>query len=68
TTGIVEFDLPTPLQIIDTEQRYIFSAIGTYSAFAHVIHGLAGSGKSMLLQCLNIRAYLLLTAAPTPCC
>ncbi|MFM7983213.1 MAG: hypothetical protein ACKPKO_28225, partial [Candidatus Fonsibacter sp.] len=29
TTGVVEFDLPKPLQIIDTEERDILSAIGT---------------------------------------
>ncbi|MFM7979566.1 MAG: hypothetical protein ACKPKO_09645, partial [Candidatus Fonsibacter sp.] len=52
TTGVVEFDLPKPLQIIDTEQRDILSAIGTSNAPVHVIHGLAGCGKSMLLQCL----------------
>ncbi|MFM7979442.1 MAG: AAA family ATPase [Candidatus Fonsibacter sp.] len=39
-------------QIIDTEQRDILSAIGTSNAPVHVIHGLAGCGKSMLLQCL----------------
>ncbi|MFM7977938.1 MAG: hypothetical protein ACKPKO_01370, partial [Candidatus Fonsibacter sp.] len=52
TSGVVEFDLPIPLQIIDSEQRDILSAIGTCNTPVHVIHGLAGCGKSMLLQCL----------------
>ncbi|MFM7989054.1 MAG: hypothetical protein ACKPKO_58050, partial [Candidatus Fonsibacter sp.] len=51
-TGEVEFDLPIPLQIIDAEQRENHRAIRTSSAPVHVIHGLAGYGKSMMLQCL----------------
>ncbi|MFM7986052.1 MAG: hypothetical protein ACKPKO_42735, partial [Candidatus Fonsibacter sp.] len=74
TTGAVEFDLPIPLQIIDAEQRGIRSAIGASNAPVHVIHGLAGCGKSMLLQGL-VAIYathhsrlsdLLLTAGPEP--
>ena len=45
-------DLPLPLQIIDAEQRGILRATGAPAAPAHVIHALAGFGKSLLLQCL----------------
>ncbi|MFM7978936.1 MAG: hypothetical protein ACKPKO_06430, partial [Candidatus Fonsibacter sp.] len=74
TTGVVEFDLPMPLQIIDTKQRGIFSATGTSNAPVHVIHGLAGCGKSMMMQCL-VAIYathhsrlsdMLMTLAPKP--
>ncbi|MFM7987132.1 MAG: hypothetical protein ACKPKO_48255, partial [Candidatus Fonsibacter sp.] len=51
TQGI-EFDQPLPVKIIDAAQREILSAIVVASAPVHVIHGLAGCGKSMLLQCL----------------
>ncbi|MFM7982778.1 MAG: hypothetical protein ACKPKO_25990, partial [Candidatus Fonsibacter sp.] len=52
TTGIVDFNLPISLQIIDAEQRDILSVIGTANDPGHVIYGLAGCGMSMMLQCL----------------
>jgi len=44
--------LPPSLQIIDDEQRAILSSIGDSTAAVHVIHALAGCGKSTILHCL----------------
>ncbi|MFM7979231.1 MAG: hypothetical protein ACKPKO_07940, partial [Candidatus Fonsibacter sp.] len=52
TAGIVELDLPIPLQISDAEQQDILSANGTYNAPVHVIPCLAGYGKPTMLQCM----------------
>ena len=45
-------DLPPALQIIDQEQRDILTAMAASDAPVQVIHALAGSGKSTILQCL----------------
>ena len=44
--------LPPALTIIDKHQRGILAAIAISSAPVHVIHALAGCGKSTVLQCL----------------
>jgi hypothetical protein len=49
--GFVD-DLPPALQIIDQEQRDILTAMAASDAPVQVIHALAGSGKSTILQCL----------------
>jgi hypothetical protein len=45
-------DLPPALQIIDQEQQDILTAMAASDAPVQVIHALAGSGKSTILQCL----------------
>ena len=45
-------DLPPALKTIDQQQRGILTAMADSDAPAHVIHVLAGCGKSALLQCL----------------
>jgi hypothetical protein len=47
-----ETRLPTSLQIIDEEQRAILNSISESTAAVHVIHALAGCGKSTVIQCL----------------
>ena len=44
--------LPTSLRIIDEEQRGILQSIATSESAVHVIHALAGCGKSTVIQCL----------------
>ena len=44
--------LPPALPIIDQEQRDILTAMAASDAPVQVIHALAGSGKSTILQCL----------------
>jgi hypothetical protein len=45
-------DLPPSLKIIDDQQQAVLNAIGRSGAAVHVIHALAGCGKSTVLQCL----------------
>jgi hypothetical protein len=45
-------DLPPALQIIDQEQQDILTAMVASDAPVQVIHALAGSNKSTVLQCL----------------
>ena len=47
-----ETRLPASLQIIDEEQRAILSSICDSTSPVHVIHALAGCGKSTVIQCL----------------
>ena len=45
-------DLPPALKIIDQQQRDILTAMAESNSPVHVIHALAGCGKSTALQCL----------------
>ena len=44
--------LPEKLSFVDAEQWNVLQAISESDAAVHVIHALAGCGKTTLLQCL----------------